>query len=254
MEWTEKWQMSFNKEKCKVLHIGKHNQQFEYKMGTHTLKTTTAEKDVGVLVTNDLKPSQQCARAAKKANSVLGQMSRAFQYRDKITWVRLYKTFVRCHLEYANQSWYPYTQADKQTLEAVQKRAVMMIAGLDGLDYSDRLRALRLDTLEERRLRGDAIMTWQLLSGYTDVNPEVFFTHVDTEPSQATRHSSNKLNLNIKKFRTDLRKNTFSIQAALQWNTLPVSVREAESLNMFKNRYDTYRELLKNEPKTCSVK
>ena len=124
----------------------------------------------------------------------------------------------------------------------------MMIAGMDGLDYGDRLRSLGLDTLEERRLRGDAIMTWQLLSGHTDVDPGVFFTYVDPEPSQTTRHSSNKLNLKIKNFRTDLRKNTFSIRAAKQWNTLPKSVREAETLNSFKNRYDTYRQLWRNEP------
>ena len=54
------------------------------------LETTVEEKDVGVMIRNDLKPSSQCAKAAKKANSVLGQMARAFQYRDKETWPRLY--------------------------------------------------------------------------------------------------------------------------------------------------------------------
>ena len=76
--WTNQWQMSFNKGKCKVLHIGKHNQKFNYRMGNQALETTLAEKDVGVLVTSDLKPTQQCARAAKRANSVLSQISRAF--------------------------------------------------------------------------------------------------------------------------------------------------------------------------------
>ena len=113
--------------------------------------------------------------------------------------------------------------------------------------YRERLRTLDLDTLEERRQRGDAIMTWKLLSGHTDINPDVFFTHVNEQLSQSTRHLANKLNLNVKPFKTDLRKNTFSIRVALQWNTLPNSVREAESLNEFKNQYDTHKRYLRNE-------
>ena len=41
------------------------------------LEASNEEKDVGVIVSRSLKPSIQCARAAKKANQVLGQRSRA---------------------------------------------------------------------------------------------------------------------------------------------------------------------------------
>ena len=49
------------------------------------LESVDDEKDVGVMVSNTLKPSLQCAKAAKKANQVLGQMVRAFHYRDRQT-------------------------------------------------------------------------------------------------------------------------------------------------------------------------
>ena len=32
MEWAERWQMKFNIEKCKILHIGNKNQQAQYTM------------------------------------------------------------------------------------------------------------------------------------------------------------------------------------------------------------------------------
>ena len=54
------------------------------------MESTDAEKDVGVTITANLKPSLQCARAAKKANMVLGQLVRGISYRDKKTFVRLY--------------------------------------------------------------------------------------------------------------------------------------------------------------------
>jgi hypothetical protein len=56
------------------------------------LESVVEEKDVGVMVHNSLKPSTQCTKAAKKANQVLGQMACTFHFRDKVTWVKLYKT------------------------------------------------------------------------------------------------------------------------------------------------------------------
>ena len=37
-------------------------------------------------------------------DSVLGQMARAVSYRDRITWVKLYKQYVRPHLDYCIQA------------------------------------------------------------------------------------------------------------------------------------------------------
>jgi hypothetical protein len=41
------------------------------------------EKDLGVIVEKSLKPGAQCKAAAKKANQILVQMTRAFHYRHK---------------------------------------------------------------------------------------------------------------------------------------------------------------------------
>ena len=78
------------------------------------------EKDVGVLVASNLRPSQQCSAAAGKANGVLGQISRAVSYRDKKTFLQLYKVYVRPPLEYCIQAWSPYWKADKEKLEKVE--------------------------------------------------------------------------------------------------------------------------------------
>ncbi len=62
-------------------------------MGGQVLETTEEERDIGVQMSSKLKPSGQCGKAARTANSVLGQVSRAFHYRDRNTFVKLYKLY-----------------------------------------------------------------------------------------------------------------------------------------------------------------
>ena len=45
----------------------------------HTLVQTTSEKDLGILITNDLKFHTHITKAAAKANSILGQLKRTFK-------------------------------------------------------------------------------------------------------------------------------------------------------------------------------
>ena len=156
MRWSEKWQMLFNMDKCHVLHAGRHNPQYDYVWGGGWLEVAKAEKDVGVMIAIDRKPSVQCARVAKKANMVLGQLARSVSYRDRVTFVRLYQVFVLPHLCYCAPAWSPYTRADMELLEKVQKRAVMMVTNIKG-DYLERLAILGMRKLEDRRIRGDLI-------------------------------------------------------------------------------------------------
>ena len=204
------------------------------------LEAVEEEKDVGVMVSNTLKPSSQCAKAAKKANQVLGQMVRAFHYRDKHTWIKLYKTYVRCHLEYSIQAWSPWTEGDKKMLEAVQRRAVGMVSGLEGRSYEERLKECGLTSLEDRRQRGDMIEVWKILHGKEDVDPSTLFSMANDAADQITRSSSYSLNVVKPKFKNDPRKYFFSVRSCETWNNLSYSVRESKSLNTFKNNYDEW--------------
>ena len=77
-EWATKWGMSFNTEKCKVMHVGRGNQQQEYCMNSQNLSKTESERDIGVITHKSLKPSLNCKEASRKANGVLTQIARSF--------------------------------------------------------------------------------------------------------------------------------------------------------------------------------
>ena len=70
-EWSEKWQMLFNLGKCKCLHRGHVNEDVQYTMGGTVLSTTIKEKDLGLIISADMKVSELCGIAASKENNFL---------------------------------------------------------------------------------------------------------------------------------------------------------------------------------------
>ena len=93
-------------------------------MNNTVLVKTVEERDLGVVMSATLKPRVQCAKAARTAQTVLSQISRAFHFRDRHVFLKLYIQYVRPQLEFAVQAWSPWTSRDKEVLEKVQQRAI----------------------------------------------------------------------------------------------------------------------------------
>jgi len=129
-EWSRKWLLEFNENKCKVMHIGRSNPGYEYQLNQATLEVTNVEKDLGVYVTPDWKSATHVAKAAAKANSMVGWISRTFNYMDCEMFKCLYPSLVRSHMEYCVQAWSPHYVKDIDLLEKVQRRATKIVPEL----------------------------------------------------------------------------------------------------------------------------
>ena len=85
------------------MHFGYKNPRQQYCIGDNILSVVEEEKDLGVIIQNDLKVSQQCSKVVKIANQILGMIRKSFQNRSKYIMLLLYKSLVRPHLEYCVQ-------------------------------------------------------------------------------------------------------------------------------------------------------
>ena len=70
----------------------------------------------------------------------------------------------------------PYRKGDIEALEKVQKRATKILPGLKNLPYSERLKICKIPTLHYRRIRGDMIETYKIVSRkyQPDVAPTLY--------------------------------------------------------------------------------
>ena len=102
---------------------------------------------------------------------------------------------VRCHLENAVTVWSPYCARDNEEIELVQKRATKMLPCTKGLNYEERLGALKLPTLRYRRIRMDIIETYKMLTDVydKDIIPKFEMRNQIVSENRANRRHSEQI-------------------------------------------------------------
>jgi len=82
---------------------------------------------------------------------MLGLIRKTVTLLNETTVPRLFTAMVRPHLEYGNVTWHPSYRGDKLDVEKVQRRATKLIPSISPLPYEDRLKFLKLPSLDFKR-------------------------------------------------------------------------------------------------------
>ena len=237
--WSRLWLLTFHPDKCHVLTTGK----FEKIMHTHRysvygkeLEHVFEEKDLGVIVDSDLNFEQHILSKVNKANSIMGLIRRSFSFLDCFLFKKLYVTFVRLHLEYAQSVWSPYLKKHINTIEKVQIRATKLVDGLDNLNYQERLRKLDIPTLTYRRMRGDMIELWKHFQTY-DIG--TLSHHFQRYERTNRRHNYQLIWNKPKDGIRGIQANSFYFRTINTRNHLHKDVVSAKDIKNFKTLLDT---------------
>ena len=231
--WANCNSLILNPEKCAVLHLGHNNPKTLYYLGGNALQICTSHRDLGVIVDDKLKFDQHVDSVVNKATRKAHYILKKFIHLDTHLFALLYKTFIRPILEYSSQICRPYHSTQFSKLESCQRRLTKWCKSIRHLTYEERLQTLKLQSVRHRFDRGDAILTYQILTGLLDVRPFFFTPHVTL-----TRGHSLKLQGSTSRLHN--RHYFFTERVIKPWNNLSEFVISAPTLNSFKSRYDAW--------------
>ena len=234
-KWCEEWKLTFNAKKCHVLHFGRKNVNNLYHINGTLISPVEYEKDLGVIITKDLKSENNITQCVKAANKMLGMIKRTFSFMDKDMLVQLIKTFIRPHLEYGQQASSPYLKKDLKNLEDVQRRATKLLNHIEHLPYEERLKYLNLYSIEDRLKRGDMILMYRLMTNDINIDRRKLFEVKETK----TRGHNLKVYFGPT-CKLDIRHNFFSQRVIEPWNKLPPYVVYSKTVDTFKINYDKW--------------
>jgi len=71
--------------------------------------------------------------------------------------------------------WSPYYGYAIDKVESVQRRFTKRLDGFHDIEYPTRLNKLNLQSLEYRRLVADLILTYKIIFGLVDIDPNDYF-------------------------------------------------------------------------------
>ena len=163
-----------------------------------------------------------------KAAAVSWMIRASFSSRDQDVLKLAFCTYVRPILEYCSPVWNPHHKYLIDRVEKIQKRFTKSIPSVAKYPYMERLRHLKLVTLERRRLLADLTFCFKLLNGFAD-SPLRHLLLVQ-EYSGTRGHS---FKLRCSKFSTDVAKYSFCNRIVKPWNALPNEVVNSNKISRF---------------------
>ena len=167
-KWADENLMEFNENKFEQMSHGETKNTnagiYKTKSGSE-IKTGKTIKDLGVLTGKDISFTEHIDDVVQSSKIMSGLLLRNFRTREAMPMMKMFNSHIRSKIEYCSLIWTPWKKEDIDKLERIQKNFTSKIKGLEELDYHQRLKKLKLYSLERRRERYLIINAWQQIEG-----------------------------------------------------------------------------------------
>ena len=253
-DWAKENNMSFNSDKFELLR---------YKVNNVTLAPyctpdgsiigeATQVKDLGVCIDNSGTFEAHITEAIKQGKNMASWTMRVFSTREILPMMTLFRSMVLPQLEYCCQLWSPVHLKNIRRLEAIQRSFTARIAGLNHLNYWERLVHLKLYSLERRRERYLILYVYKIINRLA---PNLRDDRFAIKPYYSVRGDklcripivSRSPSAKIR----SMVECSFAVNGAKLFNCLPSQLRNHQgSFDSFKYRLDKLLEKIHDKPCT----
>ena len=248
IKWSKDNNMELNEGKFQLMHHGYNDTlKDDYTLPPGTIITSSnTVRDLGIMINDKLSWRDHYYKMIKEAKKYAGWILRTFSSRSKQIILPLYSSFVRSRLEYSCPLWMPHMKKDIMAIEAVQRSITAKIYEVSEMNYWDRLKALKLYSLQRRRERYSIIHVWKVLNLLAPNDIDIFFL---PNPRLGPVAVLPKL-ISKRQHINTLRDQSFSCMGPRLFNLLPKNLKDINSLPLFKTKLDNFLELFPDTPPT----
>ncbi|MEL7427573.1 MAG: reverse transcriptase family protein [Bacteroidota bacterium] len=236
---SSSWNLKLNPNKCVLMRFGGGNyidgEDSGYVLGGTGLNLVKTHRDLGVLIDLSLRFHPHISEIIRKSSGLANQLLRATVCRSPIFMVTLFISHIRPLIEYCSTLWNYGYLGDVRKLESVQRRWTANVAGMEELNYPERLNRLNLFSIQGRLLRSDLIKIWKAFWSGIDTGLMEMF---ERQFHRSTRGHSCKLSLPV--CHSDTLRRFLTVRSVEVWNSLPVEVVEAQTIYAFKSGLDRH--------------
>ena len=256
-QWSLDNNMTFNDSKFELVRYGTNQELKDSTFYTRPDGEHIEEKyhvrDLGVTMSNTATFTEHINKIADSARDMCSWILRTFKSRSPELMLTTWKSLVLPILDYCSQLWCPTAKGEIQKLEKIQQSLTRKIKlNTPGLSYWDRLKHLRLYSLERRRERYRILYVWKLLENLV---PNIAsegkdgFTKLHSARNGVfVRTPSFKTSIPPKVWK--LREGSIQYHGAKLFNSLPKEIRGLTgcSLHQFKQSLDAFLSTIQDRP------
>jgi len=175
-QWSIKWQLNINFNKCHILHLGAKNPMLDYYINGFKLSSERIVTDLGVQIDSNMRFNNHINSICSKAYSRIRMLFRGFASCNPELLVKAYKVYVLPLLEYCTVIWSPWQIGLINAVENVQRYFTRRLFWPVERPYYERLAILDLELLEIRRLKLDLYYCFKIFNNLTCIDRTQYFT------------------------------------------------------------------------------
>ena len=215
----------------------KENEQFDLMCNDITLKHSSHEKLLGVTIDNKLSFDEHIINIYKTTNKILSALSRINHYMKQNQKEILLSSFMISQFPYCSLIWMFCSKKSTKKINAVHERSLRIILNDYEPPYTLFLEEAHQITFHQRCINFLMIEAYKYLNGHLPDNMNDIFKLRGNMYKLRNFHIFETENPRSLKYGLD----AIRYHASQLWQQVPIDIREAVSLALFKNRIKTWK-------------
>ncbi len=234
-KWAKQWHVIFNPGKTVSMTITRKVQEepLNLVMNNTNIKQVASHKHLGVTIQSNCKWTDHIKEITQKASKKVDQLRSLMHKLDRNTLQKMYFTFVRPLLEYADIVWCNCADKEKKMIEDVQLAAARVItSATKGTSHEIIYENCKWELMEERRKSHRLTMIYKMKNGLC---PSQLCALLPSRVRDRVDYNlRNRNNLSKPISKTNALSKSFIPKGVDEWNSLSPEKRESPTLSRFK--------------------